>query len=120
MMTKKAGDVQEPHLGLLGGTTTGTGTFVIQELKKFASLSKAGLQAGDEIISFGPMVGAALEQNQTEIVALVARLGVGGTIPVKFKRAGKVADVMVKLVAKKNLNLSLEDVDLELERKIAP
>ncbi|HEU0037046.1 MAG TPA: hypothetical protein VFQ53_40825 [Kofleriaceae bacterium] len=122
MVTKavSANAAPEPHLGLVDGTITAQGTLLIKELKKFASLAKAGLKAGDEIIAFGPIKGGDMEKEVERVKALMAQTGVGGTIPVRMRRAGKISDVQMKLVAKKTLNLSLEDVDLELERKIAP
>jgi predicted metalloprotease with PDZ domain len=111
---------QEPHVGLVDGVTTTHGTFLVKELKKYASLIKAGVQVGDEIVAFGPFKGGELESRMTEVTAHVTGTGVGGIVPVKVKRGGAIIDIAVKLVAKKSLDLTMEDVDLALERKIAP
>jgi predicted metalloprotease with PDZ domain len=111
---------QEPHVGLLAGTTTPHGTYLVKDLKRYASLIKAGVQVGDEIVVFGPFKGGELEAKMADVTAYVATVGVGGTVQTKVKRDGKILDIAVKLVAKKNLDLTMDDVDLALERKIAP
>jgi predicted metalloprotease with PDZ domain len=111
---------QQPHMGLVDSTTTPDNTLLVKELKKYASLIKAGIKVGDEIVTFGPFRGGEIEAKSSEVVAHITKVGVGGTIPAKVKRDGKLLDIPVKLIARKNLDLTLEDVDLALERKIAP
>jgi predicted metalloprotease with PDZ domain len=120
MVTKAVATAQKPHMGLVDSATTPHNTLLVKELKKYASLIKAGIKVGDEIVSFGPFHGGEIESKSDDVVAHITKVGVGGTIPAKIKRDGKLLEIPVKLIARKNLDLTLEDVDLALERKIAP
>jgi predicted metalloprotease with PDZ domain len=120
MVTKAVTAPQQPHMGLVDSTTTPHNTLLVKELKKYASLIKAGIKVGDEIVSFGPFKGGEIEAKGNDVMEHILKVGVGGTVPATVKRDGKLLEIPVKLIARKNLDLTLEDVDLALERKIAP
>jgi S1-C subfamily serine protease len=108
-----------PTLGISEFTLTPAGTLLVQKLERFGAAAKAGVAVGDEILGFD---GQAMPREGVEefIRELCARIGVGGTVPLRLRRAGAELDLGVRLVAKKSLSLNIEEISEVLERKIAP
>lgn len=108
-----------PDLGVLEFTLSSRGTMILHKLNRFASLGKAGIVAGDEILAIGDheLPVPDLQELSREVCA---RVGVGGTVDVRLLREGEERTVPVRLLAKKSFVLDIEEVSEVLERKIAP
>jgi S1-C subfamily serine protease len=108
-----------PTLGISEYTVTPAGTLLVQKLERFGACAKAGMVVGDEILGLD---GQAVPREGVEdfIRGLCARIGTGGTVPLRLRRAGAELELAVKLVAKKSLSLNIEEISEVLERKIAP
>jgi S1-C subfamily serine protease len=89
---------------------------MLKKVDRFSSLGKAGISAGDEILTVQgePLVTAE------GLAATLAAVGVGGTIKVVIRRGTQQQEVAVQLRPVRRLNLDLAEVDEVLERKISP
>ncbi len=106
------------NLGELGGEWTPEG-YKFTKLNKFGSVAKAGVAVGDVLLS---VQGEAVREGMSfpELIAPLVKVGVGGKVVYNVLRAGKAMDFTVKLTKKRTLNFDIEEVDADLERKIAP
>jgi S1-C subfamily serine protease len=107
---------KEVSFGILDLEQTPRSSWILKALDKFGSLSKAGVQAGDELCF---IEGETLNSAE-DFLAIGKRIGVGGTARVRLIRGGKKLEIPVKLRAKPKLELTLDEVSDVLERKIAP
>jgi C-terminal processing protease CtpA/Prc len=108
-----------PVLGISDLKPVLEGGLVVQKLDRFGSCAKAGVVVGDEIFAID---GEVLPAEGVEEVAqgICARIGIGGTVQLRIRRAGEEMEVPVRLLAKKSLTLNIQEISEVLERKIAP
>jgi len=109
---------ERPNLGLQEFNATSGGA-TVQKMDRFGSLAKAGVQVGDELVSIGghDLAGADTAKVMDECCD---RNVVGSTIQVRLRRNGQEQDVPVQLMAKKAMQLDIDEESEVLERKIAP
>ena len=104
------------NFGLGDAEYTETGSIKVRSLNRFGSFGKAGVIAGDEVIEIDGCVPECIEK----ITFMNLRTGVGGVQRLKVKRGDQFLELDMKLLKRRILNIDLENIDLELERKIAP
>lgn len=107
----------EISFGILETEPSPYGGILVKKVSKFSSAGMAGIQKGDEIVTFA---GLPAPDAAARLLEILTAAGIGGVIPVRIRRADQEFDIAMKLVKERRLNLSLDDVDLTLERKIAP
>ena len=109
---------QRANLGLQEFNATAGGA-VVQKMDRFGSLAKAGVQVGDELLSIAghDLHGADVAKVMDECCEHNA---VGSTVQVRLRRNGQEQDVPVQLMAKKAMQLDIDEESEVLERKIAP
>jgi S1-C subfamily serine protease len=92
------------------------GGLVLAKVEKFGTAYKAGLQVGDELVSFEGQTFATPQDG----LAILQTLGVGATVSVEAFRGGERLTVPMKLYEKKVVKFDLDDISNVLERKISP
>src|SRR5262249_37746875 len=92
------------------------GGLLLAKIEKFGTAYKAGLQVGDELLTFDGERFATPQEG----LALVQTVGVGGTVQVELVRAGERLTLPMKLYEKKIVKFDLDDISNVLERKISP
>jgi S1-C subfamily serine protease len=103
-----------PGMSTQNGPNNGA---LVMKLEKFGSAPKAGLQVGDEIMTWNNKAPKTGE----ELLLILGSVGIGGTLKLSVLRGGNRIELNMPIVAKrKTLSLDLDEVDAVLERKISP
>ena len=108
---------EDISFGITETELTASGGVLVKKVNRFSSAGKAGVRNGDEIVVFG---GFPAPEAAERLLEILATTGVGGIVPMRVRRDGQELDISMRLIKARRLNLSLDDVDLTLERKIAP
>jgi S1-C subfamily serine protease len=117
MTTRAAPEKSKPvAFGVVPGGAGPNGGTLVQRSPRFSPAGKAGILAGDEIMTLNGTQPASIDEANT----LLQAIGVGGIVKVLVVRGGKRVEIPVTLGENKIANLDLGDIDQILERNIAP
>jgi S1-C subfamily serine protease len=113
-MTVAQEEKQAIHIGLT--VEEASSPLRVKVVERFSSAAKAGIQVGDQILSFDGVQGSRWDQ----LLAVADRAGVGQVVNVRLVRDGAELELPMRLKAFKSVKLEIKAIDEVLERKISP